>query len=444
LAGADVHVTGMPGVDDALVLGRSGSAAAWLAARALSTGRPIPEAILVSANVVTGPDGEPLVAPIDGADDKLAVVRREWPNARLIVCTTDAAPGVERLEPGTAAGELERRVWGRAARADRVEASRLAAAARDCFLQHDYTAAASLYRELSNIADDDELCLEACLRLAAIEVHRGQTTTASEWFDRADAVPVPPTRKGPYVIERLAGMAGQAIDAFQPAQVREFLASKHAARAMEEDHPHPWERIQILGAWRRLYLLEGEPERAREAQHALLSSADEPERPRAFLDLAFTELRCGDFDAAAEALRAARVTLSSQATTYQLQSTAFLAWYAARLARRSGLSHGFDEVLAPAALDRLLAELQPAARWRIEAVRASDDVDALARLADRVTPFQRWYLGVFLLEVPETRDLARSILSTAAVDLSEMPELANARSGAGPDPEAVIQRFAAY
>jgi hypothetical protein len=444
-----VHILGLPGNVDARIVGRSAEAAVWLARRARETGRAVPSDLVVSAELVDGPAG-PCLAPVAAAERKARIVAREMPGARLLLCADADVPApARRLCAGPVGRELEPHVWPEGTRVDRAELLALAASARDVFEAHDYVAAATLYRRLSTAAgtSDAELRLEAFLRLAAIEVHAGRPERAEEWFRQADLQALPRARAGRFVVERRAVLAGQAIDAFRPQVARRMLEAPESLRAREPEHADAGERMHVLGAWRRLLLLEGDPILARATQRELLPLADGPERARALLDLAWTELRCGDADTAIAVLCAVLPSLPEQAPLLRLQSRGFLAWYAARASDFGArLDPQLNALLAVEMLDALLAEpgLQAAARWRVAALRAvrTDDHDALDRLARGCTPFQRWHLGVFVLRTP-LRDAGMALLRDAEVDLGGHAVLEDARAAlrAAVDSDAPIDAF---
>jgi len=212
---------------------------------------------------------------------------------------------------------------------------------------------------------------------------------------------------------------------------RGSAASAAAKRAAEPEHADPWERVQVLGAWRRLHLLEGAPPAARAAQVELCGVEDEVERPRALIDLAWTEVRCGELGEARRALLEARWRLQAVPEMYRLQTRAFLTWHVGRLAARGGSTEALDDLLDDDAVGALLAQgtLQAAPRWRLEALRAvrSGRLEDIGPLAARCTSFQRWHLGVFLLECEGAVELAARTLREAGVDLAGMPALADAR-----------------
>lgn len=425
----DLHLSGMPGAD-LPIDGRSGSAAAWLAARARATGRRIPDDVVLSADLVPGPDGIPRLAEVDLGGAKARIVARELPGATLYLCGDPEGEVATILPPGTAVTELERLLWGDASLVDRAEVLTIAGVADKAFREHDYTGSAERYRTLLQVVggSDGELVFEAHLRLAAIAVHEGRGRDADEHFRQADGVELPATRRS-YRVERLAGLAGAAIDAFRPREAEEHLGQKRA-RSAADDPEELWDHIQVMGAWRRLRLLEGRAEDARTVQRGLLQVTDEVERPRVLIDLGFVELRCGDLVAAGDVFRAARTEIRTMAPIYRLQSEAFLTWHVARLANRGGRLAGLEDLLGASALDALIAHprLEAAGRWRARAVRAlrAEDRGAMTALRRELTAFQRWYLGVFLLEC-EMQDFARETLAAVDADLSGMPMLAQAR-----------------
>ena len=457
ILGADLSgmfVTGLPGSQEAVVLGRSGTAAAWLAHRSRQTGRRVADGVVVSADLVAGPGG-PRLAPIDGGDAKAAVVARECPGARLLLCGPHmAASNVVDFTSGAAVTDLEHVIWGNGATTDRAELCGIAAVARSAFDDHDYAGAAPRYQSVVAMSrmQDGELLLEACLRLAAIAVHQGRPHEAAAWFARADEVQMPGAKKGRYAVERLGALAGMYIDRFEPGSARRLLELAAAKRAAEADHGDPWERIQMLGAWRRLHLLEGAPEAARGVQTELCGVDDEVERPRALIDLSWTEIRCGELGAARRSLLAARGRLLAVPEMYRLQTRAFLAWHVGRLAARGGRVDGLADLLDDDAIGGLLAEptLQAAPRWRLEALRAvrAGTIEEIGAIAARCTPFQRWHLGVFLLECSGLFEVAVGTLRQAGVDLTGMPILAGAleRLELGREEEAVrvLQGNVAY
>ncbi|MBK9371997.1 MAG: hypothetical protein IPN01_37850 [Deltaproteobacteria bacterium] len=432
--GGGLFVTGLPHRPGALLVGRSGSAAAWLAIRARLTHRAVPSGVVVSADLVPGADGVPRLAPVQSGGVKARIVAREAPGARFILCGDPEGERAELLPPNTSAQALERLVWGEVAVADPERLSALQKMGADAFKRHDYATARAAYQEVVDAegAGDPELLFEACLRLAAIEVHSGCAPAAATWYTRADQAKVSKRWRADYLVERITGLAGQAIDSFRPKTARGFLESSVASRAAEAAHQHDWERTQALGAWRRLYLLEGEPARAREVQQTLLELADEAERHRALLDLGFVALRDGDLAACADALLAARRAIVGLPGVYGVQSQAFLTWHAARLMSRGGPMTGLGDLLEPEALNALAQapKLQVAGRWRVRGLHAAltHDRDALAALAAELAPFQRWTLGVFLLESSETREIAAKLLASVDLDLSEMPALAAAHA----------------
>jgi hypothetical protein len=432
-AEADLYLVGLPAQSELLVLGASGGAAAWLASRARATGRPIPRDLVVSAALVPGPGGEPRLAAVAGGAEKAAVVRRESPGAKLLLCGDACGEHVVPLRAGARVQELERQVWGSAAIIDRTQLIHIGALARRSFESHDYAAAALRYREVADPAgpDDVELRHEACLRLAAIAVHAGVPSEADEWMRRADELEgaLPRSKRGAYVVERLSTLAGRAIDGFRPIEARALLETDPGRRARTDD-TDTWKQLQVRGAWRRLHLLNGAPIEARIEQHAVLriTNDDPVEYPRALIDLAFTETRCGDMSAAWDAFLAARDAIAGMPEIYAVQSRAFLTWHLARFARRGGEMHDLAALLRPPALHALLNDprLQAAARWRIEALRA-ETAESVSALAAQLTSFQRWHLGTFLLEVPAMSGVARELLASADVDLSGMPALAQGR-----------------
>lgn len=452
-AAADLHILGLPAREAVLVLGESGGAAAWLAHRARATGRIIPRDIVVSAALVPGPDGEPCLGAVAGGGAKARVVARELPGARLLLCGDSEGADVVAVPVGARVRELERLVWGSAATMDRTELTRIGALARSAFDAHDYATAAPRYREVASSAskDDVELHHEACLRLAAVAVHQGMPRDADAWLHRADDLEqaLPRSKRGVYVVERLSTLAGRAIDGFRPRVARDLLETGHARHAAT-DATDTWKQLQVRGARRRLHLLTGAPLDARAEQRALLDvSADDPvECPRVLVDLGFVEMRCGDLPAAREAFLAARGAIAGMPLIYAVQSRAFLAWHVARYARRGGDLNGLADVVDPQALDALLGDprLQAAGSWRVEAVRAATSEALLSALAARLTDFQRWYLGAFLLEVPAAVDLAGRLLATTDIDLSGMPVLQSARDElrAGRLDPAVFLAHAAY
>jgi hypothetical protein len=446
----DLHVTGLPSPDNIRVDGHSGDGAAWLAARARETGRRVPADIVVSAALVAGPDGEPRLATVAGGGAKARVVARELPGARLLLCGDPEGEHVVQLEAGAPVRVLERLVWGDTAVVDRSQLAAIAAVAGEAFRAHAYRTAATRYEELLARAGeaDGELCYEACLRLAAVAIHEGRGAEAEAWYARADATPIPETRRQ-FRVERLTGLAGAAIDAFRPVPARAFLDDRRVRRAVD-DPDEPWEQIQALGAWRRLHLLEGHPAEARDVQRRLVAVSDAIELPRSLLDLGFVELRCGDLPAAAAALREARVAIAGMDPVYRVQSQAFLTWHVARLARAGGSTSGLDDLLEQGALDALLAQpdLQAAGRWRLRTVRAAraGDEATLAQLTAELSPFQAWYAGVFLSEDARFQVVAARLLADAQVDLTGMPALDAARTAlqSGGTELGLFSMYAAY
>lgn len=445
LASVGLFVGGIPSVANAVIVGRSGTAAAWLAARARQTGRSIPEDVVVSADLVPGPGGEPCLAEVADCDRKADVVAKELPGCRLLVCGVHTpAAHVTGFAAGTPVGALERAIWGPVGHLDRTELSRVATFAKQAFDQHDYALAEDRYRSLLGLLGptDRELRFEATLRLGAIAVHRGRPQDAMSWFDAADAVPLPNDRKSDYIVERLASMAGMFIDAFDPEGARALLESRHARHAADPDGGRAWDRIQLLGSWRRLHLLEGDAEAARRVQTELLALAQGDQLPRALLDMAWTCIRCGDLETARDALRQGRMAIEETAGVYRVQSLAFLTWYVGRLVVRGGDVGGLDDLLALPSLDAVLADtsLQAAGRWRLAALRAvlARSTSELASVINDGEDFQRWQVGAFLLEVDWARDLGRLAHASATVDLSRSPALSDAvaRLAGGWDAEA--------
>lgn len=440
-----LFVGGIPLESDAVLVGRSGTAAAWLAARARRTGRSIPEDVVVSADLVPGPGGEPCLAEVTHCDEKAEVVRKELPGCRVFVCGAHSpSEHVTGFAAGTPVGELERAIWGREGQLDRAGLSRVATVAKEAFEDQDYALAAQRYQELLGLLGtaDRELRFEAALRLGSIAVHRGRPEDARTWFAQADAIKLPNDRKSDYIIERLASIAGMFIDAFDPDGARTLLESKHAKQAADPDYPRAWDRIQVLGSWRRLHLLEGDAEAARRIQSELLALAEGDQLPRALLDMGWTCIRCGDLPAAKDALRQARVAIDETGGVYRVQSIAFLTWYVGRLLIRGGDVGGLDDLLALPSLDAMLADasLQAAGRWRMAALRAvlARSSSELASVINDSADFQKWQVGAFLLEVDWARDLGRRAHASATVDLSHSPAHSDAvvRLAGGWDAEA--------
>lgn len=449
---SDLHVLGMPTPEGRMVVGSSAGAAAWLAQRARATGRTIPRDVVVSAALLPGPDGEPCLAAVTGGGAKARVVAREVPGAKLFLCGDADGEDVVALPVGAPVREIERLVWGAAAVTDRTELTRIGGLARAAFDAHDYATAATRYQEVASSAGggDVELHHEACLRLAAVAVHAGLPGEADTWLHRSAELErsLPRSKRGIYAVERISTLAGRAIDGFRPRDAERLLETD-IARHAAVDPTDTWKPIQVRGAWRRLHLLNGAPKEARKQQLSLLevTADDRLEHPRALVDLGFVETRCGDLDAAQRAFLAGHEAIEGMPPIYALQSHAFLVWHLARYALRGGDLEGLADLLVPRRLDALLADpqLQAAGRWRVEAVRAGAS-DALDSLAGRLTPFQRWYLAVFLLETPATDERAQSLLALSSLDLSGMPVLAKAQEDlrAGHFEPAPFLTFAAY
>jgi hypothetical protein len=447
-----LHIHGRPHA--AAILGRSATAAAWLAIRAIRTGRAVPPDIVVSADLFEGPAG-PCLAAIDGAAEKARHIARECPGVRFFVCSDARVPDtagitIVELPPGMSASILEEHVFGGAPPADRDALLHATEAARQAFADHHYASAgigyAAVFEALAATPAQGEKLwsFEAALRLAAIAVHQGRHELAAAWFDRAEKLGLPATLAGPYRAERLASVAGMYIDAFRPADARAILDSGPAAHAAAASNPDAWARLQLLGSRRRLLLLDGAPDAARVVQEEILPLAEGPERGRALLDLALVALKQGDGETAARALHAAEGALAEAPPNQALQGRAFLAWYAGRLAL-AGHAGVAARLAAPDTIAALLADpaLQSAPRWRLEALQAACALPAeaghaaLRALAAGCSPFQRWYLAVFLLEFAAARDadggggllraLAAPLLADDPPDLAHMPALANAR-----------------
>lgn len=451
-----LFLTGMPrgarGLD-----GASGSAAAWLAGWARETARALPPLVVVSADLSPGPNGEPRLAEVAHGDEKAEAVARELPDATLYLCGPHAPrPHVVAVAAGTPIRELLRQIFGRSAVVDRAEVVSVAGAAGESFRAHDYRRADARYREVLEIAraEDRGLRHEACLRLGQIAVHFGRPGEADDWLELADGVTLDEGDQGRSAVELLTSQAGAAIDTFRPALARSVLERRPVRHALEPEHHILWERIQALGAWRRVYLIEGRDPEARAIQHALLPLVGEKELPRTLLDLAWVDLRCGYFEAARESLLRARGLTPGMEEVYRAQTLAFLTWYTGRLEIRWGVTGGLDglaDLLDGDAVGALIEApaLQPAGRWRLEALRGARarDVRALEELAERSAPFQRWHLATFLLEVSALRGVGLRLLREAEVDLSGMPELDEGRErlrrGEACE-ETVFMRFVAY
>ena len=441
-----LSVGGIPTGANAVVIGRSGTAACWLAARAREIGRSIPQNVVVSADLVPGPGGEPRLAIVGDCDEKARVVATELPGCRLLICGVHTpAAHVTAFPAGTPVGVLERAIWGPVGHLDRAELGRVATFAKSAFDVQDYARAEHRYQSLLELLGpaDRELRFEATLRLGAIAVHRGRPEDAKRWFDEADAVPLSNDRKSDYLVERLASMAGMFIDAFDPGGARSLLESKHAKHAADPDCGRAWDRIQLLGSWRRLHLLEGDAIAAMRVQRELVALAEGDQLPRALLDLGWSCIRCGELSTASEALLQARVAIAETGGVYRVQSIAFLTWYAGRLAFRGGDVTGLDDSIALPHIDAVLADpsLQAAGRWRLSALRAAlnrSDTE-LMTLVNACTEFQKWQVGAFLLELDWVQELGRHCLASARVDLSRAPALADAASrlASGPDADAV-------
>ncbi len=415
--------------------------------------------IVVSADLVPGPGGIPRLAPVGHGDAKARVVKLELPRCRLLICGSHTpAVHVVGMTVGASVTELESLVWGAAAVTDRNQVTATASSAKDAFESHDYELAKGRYRALLGLArpQDCELILEAHLRLAAVAVHQGRPSEAQRCFDNAEGVALANTLSDQYVCERLASIAGMRIDAFDPGGARVVLQSPQAEHALDV-RGRSWDRMQMLGSWRRLHLLEGNPGEAERLQAELLRIAPGHERPRALLDLGWSQVRSGDLGGARLALSTARAELHKQAAVYQLQSRAYLAWYVGRLLLRGGSIEGLTDMIAVDAINALLAEsdLQRAGRWRLRALRAAvvrsvADLDALLTPEPdgETTNFQRWQIGAFLLEVDWARDVAGAALSSANVDLSRIPELENAvgrlREGWDADAAAAVTARGVY
>jgi hypothetical protein len=344
-------------------------------------------------------------------------------------------------------------ILGSSAVVDRAEVVRVAGAAGESFRAHDYQRADARYREVIGIAraEDRDLRHEAYLRLGQIAVHYGRPGEADDWLELAERERLDEADQGRSAVELLTSLAGAAIDAFRPDLARSFLERRPVRHAVEPEHHILWERIQALGAWRRVYLLEGRDPEARDTQHMLLRLAGVKELPRSLLDIAWVELRCGNFAAARDSLLRARGLTAGMEEVYRVQTLAFLTWYTGRLEIRGGETEGLVDLLDADALGTLLdtPALQAAGRWRLEALQGARlrDVRALDELANRSEPFQRWHLATFLLELSELRGVGLRLLRDAEVDLGGMSTLQIARErlrrGETCD-ETVFTRFVAY
>lgn len=450
-------VRGRPPTAAGPVRDRSATAAVWLALRARDRGLALPDGLVVSADLQPGPNGEPRLGAVRDGFRKAAIVARERPGARLLLCLEpgeDLPAGAEALPVGAPVTELERRVWGEAVGRDRADVQRALRSGQEAFAAHDYRLADTYFEEVLRVAGAEEgpARFEAALRRAAIATYTGEVQRAETWFRVASTVSLPQTAAARLVVDRLVSLVDIHLDAFEPRSTRRLLGERLARHVLSDDHPDALERVQLLGAWRRLHLLEGNLDAALDVQRRVVAIADGAERPRALLDLAWVQMRRGALDDAVRNLVDARHTLERAEPIYRLQTVGFLTWYTARLELAGRSEPALADLLDPRAIDALLAApaLQAPPRWRLRAVRAarSGDAAAVAEHVAACTPFQRWHTGVYLLDVPDGEPFGREALVGAAVNLAEMPPLAEARArlARGPDRQAaaVVGRHTAY
>ncbi len=441
--------------------GGSWGAACALVLEAKRRGRAIPPDLVVSAALVSGPDG-PWLAPVGRLQDKCHTLEREMPGCRFFfVAPPEQEPPTSRgittvpLRPGPPT-QLFERVWGKEPAIPSTDP--LPGLIRDAFhayRQQDYELAEQLYDTVIETTDaqrasspeSDRYALEARLRLGVISMHRGRPTEAaqalSDLLDTALGTVSLSLR-----IELKSNLAAAFLDAFQPAETRSTLEAERRVLAPflaldPRDTPSDIRDALVtwLGTWRRLHLLQAHPRQALAVQRSLLRLLPPREMARGLGALGECARRASQPEQAVQAWNDAIRALSAAPRRYRANTEAFIRFYGARAALVQPAMYE-AWALTPEECRSLMQRTDlPAARWRLELMELllsleEGDPSPLRAWFEGLrarSDFLAWHqaLGLLLVECiePSLAPLALRMASQvmARVDLRGAPELRSAR-----------------
>ncbi len=413
--------------------GPSAGGALYLAATAARQGTVVPPDVVISAALMEGPGGLWL-GPVEACDLKRRVLERERPGCRFFYVPHDdevVAPSaiiqLVPLEPGLASGLYERIFLRPPGQGDQAAVGSIYAqldTGRSLFFDQRYPEAQAHLRAVVERLDAKEndgwhphapaWRYEAHARLAAISMHAGRWEAAEAVLDQLHVVPKEHEQLTRLLlVEVLGSVAGVRIDAFDPGGARRVLEGEQGAMeglAALGVYLHREDALALVsyyGAWRRLHLLAGEPERAVEVQRALCAVAPGRQRARSLSDLGECLHRVGRFGEAQAVWGNADDLLGQDPAYRSTHTKAFLEFYRGRAALMSGAGD-----VSPVRISQVAGEClqgiysSSAAAWRLEQLRllaqlASGDEVALQRLGELAgnegRTLVRWYRALDLL-----------------------------------------------
>lgn len=397
-----------------------------LARVAALRGVSIPGDVVVSAAVVRS-GRETTFSPVDSVARKVATVAVERPNARFFVCcaerdmpNTPHPVRLIRLEPGSPFSELADQVLP-ASQGTFASLAASMALADTFFRQQRYEPARHEYEQVlrrleklprrGSPPQTAEWVATSRMRIGAAYLHAGRAAVAREHFESvrndASSSAVSPHLRA----QTILSLVGAFIDEFWPARAKSLLRSLEREWAGEfreeglemKSRELKLLRVEVLGARRRVCLLEGDAGGALNFQGELRRWAPEDQLARALCDQAECLRRLGQRAAAVRALKQARRVAHRLVGDEQVQTLGFIVYTEGLIAYdgRRGLAE-------PGALEQLAATLPlvSAARWRLEMLAqlqrvSRGDGHAAQVLADAAlaepSPLRKWLRALGLL-----------------------------------------------
>jgi tetratricopeptide (TPR) repeat protein len=450
--------------------GDSLEGAIYLAVMAAREGREFDGDVVASVALSMGPDG-PYLDPVGSLEDKLAVLERERPECRFFYFPedgeelhTDSDIELVKLSSGHAQ-RLFLEVFGEPVSGEQRAAIPTVLTLRDqantAFFDQRYGEAEEIFglleAKLEELGDEpwhpqaSAFRFEVAARKASLLLHAGKWDQAQPLLEQLrDAMERHEEINRLMFVEVLADLAAARIDAHDPNGAAEILErdlgedlEDLSTKSRRLTFDEKIIMMNIYGAWRRVHLLRGDPDRALEMQQRLVRVAPPRERARALSDLGECQYRTGDFEGAMRTWDEAEKALRKVSSYYGLHTRAFLEYYRARADLVSQEGSTAALVLAErAGVRREAVKEKSAAHWRLTRLRAlarcvhgvPGALRELTQDLDSDLPvYKRWCYALDLLWAAQwakqhaDEALRHAAVVLGAIPLPHYPELDEAR-----------------
>jgi tetratricopeptide (TPR) repeat protein len=432
--------------------GESLLAAVAVTAEAWRRGVQVPANVVVSAAVAIE-GGEAILRPVNDCDRKRELLETELPGCHFYFLSSDPVQDstIVKLHPlKSGKGSLKAlfdQILGAGEPRTQNDVAILWRKANDHYSDQRYAEAQRLYEDILSTGAQGRTRFVALVRLGAIALHQGRGQDTEKRFAEAQREQSDELSRQD-IAEQQFLEAQRLVDAFRPGVAGQVLKGplEYWSSKLErigEPVENRMLLIGFLGAARLLHLLNGDLEKALDAQREVLTWAPKTELARCYGDLCDVLRRLHRIEEADEAIsRAFDFLPDMPIASYRRNTEAFLHYHRARLLLLTG-----RPVPARERLEDLRSQLpaEEAVAWRLSqtssllAVR-DGNASAIEVAADQVRnearPFRRWYEAIGLIQSsreawapgPLFRSVAADALGTLAEYVKDHPVLDSARA----------------